>query len=893
MQPNNYQNAVLSDLRSFLARWQHCNDTVLAYRAHWDEKGAARMPAYQTAAHGAPQLCAKVPTAGGKTLLGIYALQEILHAQAKRRGEPRVCVWLVPSLSIKDQVLNRFNTAGDGYWLALQSAFEGRVSVLSKEQLLAGSGQFNADSVRDEVVIAVLTYDSLRAKNKDDRKLYQQNGALASFAQDIAEGEIDADIDPESLVAALASLKPVVMVDESHNATSELSREMLTRLKPSFVMELTATPRAGANIISFVDAMALRESHMVKLPVVVRNLPEQDSVIAHAIDLRARLEAEAEAEQVSGGTYIRPIVLFQAEPKNKTDSLSFEKLRDRLVQEHALDPAWIKIKTATLDELKGVDLLAEDCPVRFVITVNALKEGWDCPFAYVLATLADRSSAIDVEQILGRILRQPYVREHGRVPLNMSYVLTASAVFSQALEKIVAGLNRAGFSRNDYRTPDLPGNETPTVSTSDNSSSTTTHQTSFDLTEHSTDASQPETGATPTQPVSPAGTVTSTEPDAGQRDVAADPHSVDNTLRCGEAASQQLDQALASMEGQYIASEQREMMNNYPIRHDFVAEIAELSLPQFFRRVGPDNLFADVPGGTLLDRDMLLERFRLVDCDINDFKPNLTLGDVAQIDLKTLSAEGVADYEPTRVQLKVHEVRKLRDYLATLSPESQRSQLAGLVSNWLGKMPPLGEPDLRAYIGKLLDRLSATELEDVLEQQHAFVEMVRKRVRLEMARYRRKTFNHWVLTDEVFSAGRYIFPKEMHPVDLYTPSANTLYEREERARSTDLESRMADWLAGAANIRWWHRNHQTQGFCLNGAINHYPDFIARTHRGTVILIETKGEHLQNEDSETKIELGKHWQNYVGRDFRYIMVFDQVPINGALSWQDAIDMLTRV
>lgn len=104
---------------------------------------------------------------------------------------------------------------------------------------------------------------------------------------------------------------------------------------------------------------------------------------------------------------------------------------------------------------------------------------------------------------------------------------------------------------------------------------------------------------------------------------------------------------------------------------------------------------------------------------------------------------------------------------------------------------------------------------------------------------------------------------------------------------------MADWLAGADNVRWWHRNHQTRGFSLNGAINHFPDFIVRTQRDTVVLIETKGEHLKNDDSDTKVELGKLWQDCVGRDYRYIMVFDQVPVDGALNWQDAIDMLKRV
>ena len=56
--------------------------------------------------------------------------------------------------------------------------------------------------------------------------------------------------------------------------------------------------------------------------------------------------------------------------------------------------------------------MRNDCDVRFIITINALKEGWDCPFAYILASLADKSSAVDVEQILGRVLRQPYVMKH-------------------------------------------------------------------------------------------------------------------------------------------------------------------------------------------------------------------------------------------------------------------------------------------------------------------------------------------------------------------------------------------------------------------------------------------------------------------------------------------------
>src|SRR5690625_5860865 len=56
------------------------------------------------------------------------------------------------------------------------------------------------------------------------------------------------------------------------------------------------------------------------------------------------------------------------------------------------------------------DIAARDCPVRFVITIQKLREGWDCPFAYVLCSVAELNSPVAVEQILGRVLRMPKAR---------------------------------------------------------------------------------------------------------------------------------------------------------------------------------------------------------------------------------------------------------------------------------------------------------------------------------------------------------------------------------------------------------------------------------------------------------------------------------------------------
>lgn len=864
MELNAYQSQVITDLETYLRFWRACDDDAqLAYREHWNAQGAQKMPGYRAASHNAPQVCAKVPTAGGKTFIGLHALASIFNALQRRRGDARLCLWLVPSLSILDQVLSALRQPEHPYRQTLNRLFEGRVTVLDKRDLLAG-GQFSLDEAQDGVMIAVLTYASLKAKNKDDLKLYQENSALSDLAETALA--LDDKIDPFSVLAAMAGLNPVVIVDESHNVTSGLSQDMLRHLNPAFVMELTATPREGANIISFVDAMALRDQHMVKLPVIVRNLPDQGSVLSHAIDLRARLEAEALAELTQGGVYIRPIVLLQAESKTKDDARTFERVKADLL-ERGIAEDWVKIKTAERDELKGLNLLAADCPVRFIITVNALKEGWDCPFAYILATLADRSAPVDVEQILGRILRQPYVRPHGQEPLNMSYVLTASSVFSATLEKIVAGLNRAGFSRHDFRTPDelaaLPGAGAALL---------------------------PSPAITPSLPLFvPTSPAAVSSPIAAVGAPVSPPDTVAATLDFAVQAQAELAAASASLHGQYLPMEVRNAMDLYPVRANFADEIAELRLPQFFRQAPEGLVFADEDGGVLLDKEQLLdEAFKLADCNVNDFALAPASGDLIKLDLLRVG-EAPGDYEPTRIRLKDQEIRKLRDYLANLDVEAKRRQLIGLVGSWLGKLPPLAESDLRGYIEKILARLSPAELDAVVEQQHAYVDSIRQRVRREMLSFARQRFKQWIDLRKIDTKASFRLPLEISPRSKAAFSAeNSLYLREERGNG--LEERMADFLAAAANVRWWHRNPVGKGFCLNGPINHYPDFIVRLQSGLIVLVETKGGDRDNSDSEAKIELGRLWEKCAGRDYRYLMVFEGQAPAGAFGWAEACAQL---
>ena len=419
MELKKYQKDVMTKLSKYMECLEKSTGIQSAWKNYWEDQdvavGFGGVPIYNDTIVGVPHVCAKVPTGGGKTYLGCAAIKKIFDKMPTSKH--KVVVWLVPSDPILVQTIKNLSDINHPYRQKLEHDFAGRVEIYTKEMLLNGQN-FSPDTVREMLTVCVLSYGSLRINNinKDIRKVYQENGNLIRFAEYFKDKSmLLADTPDTALIQVLRSLSPVTIVDESHNATSELSIEMLNNLNPSFILDLTATPKKNSNIISYVDARELKKENMVKLPVVVYNRTTRQSVIQDAIQLRGCIEKQAIEAENSGGEYIRPIVLFQAQPNINDESETFDKIK-RMLMDIGIPEEEIAIKTSEIDDLKKVDLLSKDCHIRYIITINALKEGWDCPFAYVLASLANKTSKIDVEQIVGRILRQPYAKKH-KAPL--------------------------------------------------------------------------------------------------------------------------------------------------------------------------------------------------------------------------------------------------------------------------------------------------------------------------------------------------------------------------------------------------------------------------------------------------------------------------------------------
>lgn len=877
MELKNYQIQVIRDLERFLELLIEKQSISSAYSALWNEKGVNvgmdGMPPYKTELAGVPQVCFKVPTGGGKTFLAANSIKPIFDSMP--HIHPKAVVWLVPSDAILTQTYRTLTDKNHDYRKKIDVDFGNKVEIYSKQQLLNGQN-FNPTSVSDNLSVFVLSYDSFRTSKKDGRKAYQENGSLLPFVRFKQDsGSLLEDTDETALIQVIRKLNPVVIVDESHHATSKLSKEMLQNFNPSFVLDLTATPKNGSNIISFVDARQLKAENMVKLPVIVYNRKSQEDVFVSAISLRRKLENEAVEEQKNGGRYIRPIVLFQAQPRTNDDSTTYDKIKHTLI-DMGIPKSEIAIKTADRDELKNIDLSSHDCSIRYIITVNALKEGWDCPFAYILATVANRTSSIDVEQILGRILRLPNTRKNEREVLNLSYVITSSNAFYATLDKVVAGLNAAGFTSKDYRIDDyveqnteFPVEQAGNIQTElklDNDVTDDTSNVSDEIDSLNVDFVREQIS-----------------PFVNNENMESQSQSEVN-----DAVTDMLDHAKTQNELYWKDFEETEeyvpvppevgnKMKHYKVNQLYVSEAGQIEIPQFMIETGR-SLFSEHEHQVLTKENLyvgfsLLDKDTVIDFDSID-------SEIVRIDIDD------SDAMPKAWKLQGFDSQNVKQWFDEQPSDRKMRLCKDMIIKKLSKNNAVNDRDLEVYVDRIIQNLTEDQLTDMEQTPGIYVLKINKKVNSLLNEYAKKMFYEWVEQDKISCQPSYKLPKEISPTETIASIPKSLYNEEEKF-DTEYERKVVMELSSLNNIKWWHRNMARKGFAINGAVNAYPDLMVRTESGKLLLIETKGDQLENSESREKAETGAKWAEMAGRMYKYYMVFEtkNPGYNGAYSYEE--------
>jgi type III restriction enzyme len=416
-----------------------------------------------------PHVCLKLPTGGGKTLLAAHGVDRILVSHF--RQSTGFVLWIVPSEAIYSQTKVQLADRAHPIRQTLDRASGGRVKILEK---LDG---FTRQDVEQKLCVLLLMLQSAGRESKEALKVFQDSGSYTSFfpqddpvaraallkqvpnldqvdLTEAALGGASAAWVKQSLGNTLRLIRPVIVMDEGHRAYSETARGTLAGLNPRFLLELSATPDRGhSNILVSVGGRALKDEEMIKLPIrldVGAKLTWQ-TTLRNAVDRLADLDLQARLYRDKSGRYIRPIMLVRVDRTGKDqrqkggELVHAEDAFEFLTQKAGVSPDAIRRQTAEVKELKDDDLLSPYCPVRFIITKDALREGWDCPFAYVLAILSKGTAKTALTQMIGRVLRQPHAARTGVAALDETHVFCADVTVGDAVTRIKSGLEAEGM----------------------------------------------------------------------------------------------------------------------------------------------------------------------------------------------------------------------------------------------------------------------------------------------------------------------------------------------------------------------------------------------------------------------------------------------------------------
>ena len=414
-----------------------------------------------------PSFCLKIPTGGGKTLLATKII-DLVNVYYRR--QPRgLVLWIVPTTQIYNQTLKALKDRGHPYRQQVDLASGGRTLVLEK------TSGFGPRDVEENLCILLLMLPSANRETKAQLRMFRDSGGFDRFfpADDNGaghrellkrtpnldtfeqEGDLWAPQVKTSLGNTLRLLRPLIVLDEGHKAYSPNAKATLEGFNPCMIVELSATPPKGANVLVEISGRELNAEEMIKLDLRINNRAStnwRDTLLA-SIEHRQRLEDEARNYERATGVHIRPICLVQVERTGRDQRqpgvVHAEDVREYLLRHPQIGAAQIAVKTSQKDDLKEVDeaggLLSRDCPIKFIITKQALQEGWDCAFAYVLTILTNPGSRSALTQLVGRILRQPYAKKTGVPLLDESYVFCFQRRGGELLQEVRQGFDQEGL----------------------------------------------------------------------------------------------------------------------------------------------------------------------------------------------------------------------------------------------------------------------------------------------------------------------------------------------------------------------------------------------------------------------------------------------------------------
>jgi type III restriction enzyme len=851
-----HQSRALDALRFYFHACRESGDADTAYYAVTKQIFGTGIP-YREVKElpGLPYVCLRIPTGGGKTFVACHSIS--IAANDLLQTECPVVLWLVPSNAIKEQTINALKDRDHPYRKAVEEG-AGSVSVLSIQEAL----YLTRPTVITGTTIIVSTMQAFRVEDTEGRKVYEQSGALMDHFTGCDSALLNSlekysDGKPISSLANLLRLhRPIVIVDEAHNARTPLSFDTLARFNPSCIIEFTATPDtedSPSNVLHSVSAAELKADQMVKLPIRLETRPNWKDLVSDAIALRRHLEEATISEKRATGEYIRPILLFQAQPKSHSrDSLTVEVIEQSLFDDFSIPADQVRRATGTDKGLEGIDLSDPSCGVRYIITVYALKEGWDCPFAYVLCSVAEMHSSTAVEQILGRIMRLPKAQRKQNEELNMSYAFAASHNFVDVAMALEDALVQNGFNRQEAR----------------------------DLITKLPETSQgglEEFWTKTSEPVMEAPRLESLPAEIARKMIYdAEKGEITFTGVMEEKEKYAVQQCFVTSEGKASVERVYRRSHGLPIgQAKSPAERGELfKIPLLAVKQG-DSF-------DVFEKTHLLEvPWELSKCDPSLKEAEYSIkrfdGRIGEIDVS----------EHGKFTLRF--IADLHEQMTALPTMDQTQTVAGLVHWFDTKIPhqdiPPSEtgPFLTALVHYLLDERKLS-LDQLFHDRFA----LRQKVAEKIEKHRREAYRRayqtlllpecatpLVVTPQIcFSFEPLDYPYQNRYQGSY-PFTKHYYREVGNLKDSGEEFECAIFIDTLPEVKFWVRNlerRERHSFWLQTRTDRfYPDFVCLLNDGRYLAVEYKGEdRWTDEDSQEKRELGELWEKRSNGSCLFVM-----------------------
>lgn len=855
-----YQAKLLDDYADYLRRCVELGSGKAAYQESvkaW--RDLPFEPHYYPlpGAEEVPYVCLRVPTGGGKTFLAAHAIEMVNEHYLP--ADTTLTLWLVPSDAIRTQTLRILKNREHPLTQSLRRAI-GSIAVLD----VAESLYVTPPTLDTNHTIIVATMQSFKREDSSGLRVRKENGHLMDHFSRVKDAD---KVGKHSLQDVLRLRRPFVIVDEAHNQGTTLALDTIADFKPCAVLELTATPdrnHSPSNVLRSVSASVLQAENMLKLPLELAVHADWKIILRDAVNRRTQLEKDAVEEEKETGEYIRPVLFIQAEKNLKNqENMTPERVKEALIKDFNFQENDIAISTGKVEEIGERQMDDPDFP-RVIITVDKLREGWDCPYAYVMMTFRNTTSKTAVEQVVGRVLRMPHVKRKKRESLNRAYCYACSSEFSEVVRSLKDGLVQSGFER-------MESSELIVMPDSgradDEDMFDQREDVAISLPVVDGEIKVPDlTGFSQTMLKS-----VELDPEAGTLTLVGKPTpafkkkiiaAVEKSAGSDEAQKFKLE-----MDQELETRNHRRPATDYPSRRG-----ETFSIPLLMHR--QDNFLDSFEETTLLDGEWTLS---------DDFDPVLT------DDEFNTSPEQMKKF---RFEMQSGQVRynyyEEQERELLLHHKEEGWDLLSLTQwlDWNTDFHYASQPDKVAWLRRMLEELESKGLsiEELAYRKFRLREAVRNKLKSGLVTIKQRRFDDLFTHENAFEVpgGEHTLTfSEGHYGYNYAYSGRYAFQKHFFPQIGDLKAKGEEFDCACRidqhpNVEWWVRNVEKQpnSFWLQTSRGRFfPDFVIKLKSGKIIALEYKGKHLIT-DSKEKDDIGKLWARRSGGHCDFKMLADK-------------------